>query len=130
MLRKVLTVAAMASALVLAGTNAFAYGSKSTQLSNGVLTIAADDGCVVSGNCSLYYSATKYKKTGGSKVTIQLRMSTGDELFMASSRSISKGQTASHSWGGKKKSRVPDCTIVGHMTASTGVYYTPPIGVC
>ncbi|MFE2319047.1 hypothetical protein ACFXC8_39110 [Streptomyces sp. NPDC059441] len=130
MLRKKLVVAAMTGALVLTGTSAFAFGSKSTQLDNGVLTINGDDGCLVSGNCSLYYSSTVYKKTGGSKVTVQLALDTTDSLFFDSEKTISSGQTVSHSWGGKKKSAVPDCTITGYMKASTGNYYTPQINVC
>lgn len=130
MLMKKLAVAAMAGVIVMTGTSAFAYGSKSTQLSNGVLSINADDGCLVSNNCSLYYSFTTYKKTGGSKVTIQVAMTTGEELFLDAQKSISSGQKLSHSWGGKRKSAVPDCSIAGYMKASTGNYYTPNIGVC
>ncbi|MFI9564244.1 hypothetical protein [Streptomyces rishiriensis] len=129
-MRKKLIVAAMTGALVLTGTSAFAFGSKSTQLSNGVLTINGDDGCLVSGNCSLYYSSTTYKKTGGSKVTIQLAMTTGASLFLDTQKSISSGQTLSHSWGAKRKSDVPDCSIAGYMKASTGNYYTPNLEVC
>ncbi|MEV0220054.1 hypothetical protein [Streptomyces sp. NPDC050704] len=129
-LKKTLAVVAMTSALVMAGTSAFAYGSKSTQLSNGVLTINADDGCLVSGNCSLYYSSTKYKKTGGSKVTIQLALATGNGLYLDTQKSISSGQTLSHSWGGLRKSDASDCSVAGYMKASTGNYYTPNIGVC
>ncbi|MEU0036237.1 hypothetical protein [Streptomyces sp. NPDC006333] len=130
MLKKTLAVAAMTGALILTGTTAFAYGSKSTQLSNGVLTINGDDGCLVSGNCSLYYSSTTYKKTGGSKVTIQLAMTTENALFLDTQKSISSGQTLSHSWGGKKKSDTGDCSIAGYMKASTGNYYTPNLSVC
>lgn len=130
MLRKTLAVVAMTGALALTGTTAFAFGSKSTALSNGTLTVSADDGCQVSGNCTLYYSATSYKKTGGSTVTIQLAMTTSDELFLDTQKSIRAGQTLSHSWGGQRKSRVPDCTIAGYMRASTGNYYTPPLSVC
>jgi hypothetical protein len=129
-LKKTLAIAAMTGALVLTGTNAFAFGSKSTQLSNGVLTINGDDGCLVSGNCALYYSSTTYKKTGGSTVTIQLAMTTGASLFLDTQKTISAGQTLSHSWGGKKKSEVPDCSIAGYMKASTGNYYTPNLNVC
>ncbi|WP_055692465.1 hypothetical protein [Streptomyces prasinus] len=128
MLKKSLT-AALTAALVLTGSSAFA-GSKSTALSNGTLTISADDGCLVSGNCSLYYSATTYKKTGGSKATIQLAMTTGAAAYKDSQKSISAGQTQSKSWGGKKKSEVPDCSIAGFMVANTGTYYTPNLSVC
>lgn len=130
MLKKALAVVAMTGVLALTGTTAFAYGSKSTALSNGTLTISADDGCLVTGNCTQYYSATKYKKTGGSRVTIQLAMTTSSELFFDTQKSIAAGQTISHSWGGKQKSRVPDCTIAGYMKASTGNYYTPPLSIC
>ncbi|MFG2481065.1 hypothetical protein [Streptomyces fagopyri] len=130
MLKKTLAVAAMTGALILTGTTAFAYGSKSTQLSNGVLAINGDDGCLVSGNCSLYYSSTTYKKSGGSKVTIQLAMTTGKALFLDTQKSISSGQTLSHSWGGKKKSDTDGCSIAGYMKASTGNYYTPNLSVC
>ncbi|MFJ4563960.1 hypothetical protein ACIP4U_09625 [Streptomyces caelestis] len=129
MLVKKLTVAAMTGVLALTGTSAFAE-SASTSLSNGTLTISEEDGCKVTGNCSLYYSSTAYKKTGGSKVDIRLGMTTSKELFLDDWKTISKGQTLSHSWGGKKKSAVPDCTIVGYMKASTGDYYTPPVNVC
>ncbi|WP_093772918.1 hypothetical protein [Streptomyces sp. yr375] len=78
----------------------------------------------------MYYSSTTYKKTGGSKVTIQLAMDTGASLVVDTQKSISSGQTLSHSWGGKKKSDVPDCSIAGYMKASTGNYYTPNLSVC
>ncbi|MCK8434179.1 hypothetical protein G3I77_14430 [Streptomyces sp. D2-8] len=57
-------------------------------------------------------------------------MNTSKELSLDKWRTISKGQTVSRSWGGQKKSAVPDCTIVGYMKASTGDYYTPPVNVC
>ncbi|MEU0384353.1 hypothetical protein [Streptomyces chartreusis] len=129
MLGKKLAVATMTGVLALTGTSAFAE-SKSTSLSNGTLTISEQDGCQVTGNCSLFYSSTSYKKTGGSKVDIRLGMTTSDEMFLDTWKTISKGQTVSHSWGGLKKSRVSDCTIVGYMKASTGDYYTPPVNVC
>ncbi|RPE43232.1 hypothetical protein EDD90_6424 [Streptomyces sp. Ag109_O5-1] len=130
MLSKKLVVAAMTGALVMTGTSAFAFGTKSTSLQNGTLSIFAQDGCDVSANCSLYYSSTTYKKTGGSSVSIQLGMTTGDSLYLDTAKTIKSGQTASHSWGGKSKAAVPDCTIVGYMKASTGDYYTPPVDVC
>ncbi|MCQ9179912.1 hypothetical protein KMT30_12940 [Streptomyces sp. IBSBF 2953] len=132
MLKKALTVAALTSALVLTGTTAsFAFGSKSTALSNGTLTIDGDDGCLVSGNCALYYSSTKYhKERGDARVTIQLAMTTGRSLFLDTQKTIGKGQTLSHSWGGKKKSDTDECSIAGYMKSSTGNYYTPNLEVC
>ncbi|WP_307627349.1 hypothetical protein [Streptomyces turgidiscabies] len=120
----------MTGVIVMTGTSAFAFGTKSYTLENGVLSIEAQDGCLVSNNCSLYYSATTYEKKEGSKVTIQLAMTTGNELFLDTQKSISAGQTWTHSWGGKRKSAVADCSIAGYMKASTGNYYTPNIGVC
>lgn len=126
MLKKTTAVAlSVASIMALSAGTAAAFGSKSTALSNGTLTITADDGCSVSGNCSLYYSATTYKKTGGSTVSIQLAMTTSDALYKAAAVNISSGQTKTHSWGGKAKSAVSDCDITGYMVASTGQYYTP-----
>jgi hypothetical protein len=127
---KKLAVAVMTGVIVMTGTSAFAFGTKSNKLDNGLLSINSQDGCLVSNNCSLYYSATTYEKKQGSKVTIQLAMTTGDELFLDTQKSISAGQTFSHSWGGKRKSAVPDCSIAGYMKASTGNYYTPNVGVC
>lgn len=72
MLGQKMAVAVMTGALIMTGTSAFAFGTKSTQVSNGVLSVTAQDGCDVSANCSLHYSATTYKKTGGSRVSIQL----------------------------------------------------------
>ncbi|MCE3034659.1 MULTISPECIES: hypothetical protein [Streptomyces] len=129
-MKKQVAVAVAAGLLVLTGSNAYAYGSKSTALSNGTLYIHGDDGCLVSNNCSLYYSATEYKKTGGSTVTIQLALDTGKSLFLDSQRTAVKGSDIKHSWGGKKKSDVPDCSIAGYMKASTGNYYTPNLNVC
>ncbi|MER5858254.1 hypothetical protein ABT131_21970 [Streptomyces sp900105245] len=129
-MKKRLVIAAMTGLLVLTGTNAYAFGSKSTALSNGTLYIHGDDGCLVSNNCSLYYSATEYKKTGGSKVTIQLAMDTGADLFFDTQKTAVAGSDIKHSWGGKKKSAVPDCSIAGYMKASTGNYYTPNLSVC
>ncbi|MFD8615592.1 hypothetical protein [Streptomyces sp. NPDC059631] len=130
MTMKRVAVAAVTALLVFSGANAYAYGTKSTSLSNGTLYIHGDDGCLVSNNCSLYYSATEYKKTGGSRVTIQLAMTTGEELFLDSQKTAVDGSDIKHSWGGKKKSAVPDCSIAGYMKASTGNYYTPNLSVC
>lgn len=57
-------------------------------------------------------------------------MTTSLNLFLDTSKTIKSGQTVSHSWGGKSKAIVPDCSIVGYMKASTGDYYTPPVDVC
>jgi hypothetical protein len=130
MLGKKFAVGAMTAALVMGGTSAYAFGTKSTQLSNGVLSVTAQDGCEVSANCSLYYSATTYKKTAGNTVTIQLAMTTSEALYLDTQKTISAGQTLTKSWGGKSKAAVSDCTIAGYMKASTGNYYTPQVGVC
>ncbi|EKX63801.1 NADAR family protein [Streptomyces ipomoeae] len=129
-MKKRIAVAALTSLLVLSGTNAYAFGTKSTKLDNGTLYIHGDDGCAVSGNCSIYYSATEYKKTGGSKVTIQLAMVTKNSIFKDSQKTAVAGSVIKHSWGGKKKSDTGSCTITGYMVASTGKYYTPPLSVC
>ncbi|GGY71234.1 hypothetical protein [Streptomyces xanthochromogenes] len=83
----------------------------------------------VSGNCSLYYSQTSYKKTGGSPVSIQLGLAYGG-YYKTSAMTISSGQTKTHSWGGLLKSNADDCSVAGYMVATTGNYYTPPVGVC
>ncbi|MFR9796132.1 hypothetical protein ACL02U_09550 [Streptomyces sp. MS06] len=127
---KRLAVATLTGLLVLSGANAYAFGSKSTSLSNGRLYIHGDDGCLVSNNCSLYYSATEYKKTAGSKVSIRLALDTGAALYFDSWKTAVAGSDIKHSWGGKRKSEVPDCSIAGYMKASTGNYYTPNLSVC
>ncbi|MFF0434791.1 hypothetical protein ACFYU9_21465 [Streptomyces sp. NPDC004327] len=130
MLKKALAVGAATALLAISGGSAFA-ASKSTQLSNGVLTVTAEDGCTVSGNCGLYYSATIYKKTGGdTKVTVQLALAADNWNIYDTQKTISKGQTVSKSWGGRAKADAGGCRVAGYMKASTGNYYTPTIDVC
>lgn len=121
---------AMAAALVLAGNTAFA-ASTSTKLSNGTLYFEAVDGYKVSGNHSLFYSTTKYKKTGGSTTSIQLALWTETKLTKTDAMSISAGQTKSKSWGGlPKASWAPVCKATGYMVASSGKYTTPTVTFC
>lgn len=128
MFKRAATAFALASALVLTGSTAFA-GSTSTKLSNGTLTFIANDGCTVSGNCSLFYASTSYKKTGGATVSIILSLATGKGYLYDSQQNISAGQTKTKSWGGLLKSST-DCTPQGYMKTSTGNYYTPYLKVC
>ncbi|GGU13070.1 hypothetical protein [Streptomyces violascens] len=131
MFKKAVTVAALTGALALTGGTAFAFGGASTSLSNGTLSVYADDGCNVSGNCSLFYSQTSYKKTGGSSVSIQLAVWTDNRLRKTDAMTVSSGQTKTNSWGGIAKSESSStCNITGYMVASTGKYYTPPVSVC
>ncbi|MFE5191363.1 hypothetical protein [Streptomyces sp. NPDC056628] len=131
---RVLTTAAVSVSLALGGgAAAFAGtgGTTSTTLSNGTLYFEAQNGSVVSGNSSVFYGATKYKKTGGSKVTATLKMSTEQAAFSSPQKSASAGQTISHSFGAKSIARyAPDCDAVGLMVASTGQYYTPHVSFC
>ena len=124
----------MSASLVLGGaTAAFAGtgGTTSTALSNGTLYFEAHNGSVVTGNSSLFYGATKYSKTGGSKVTAYLKMSTSEAVFTSPLKSVSAGQTISYSFGGQSIAKyAPDCDATGLMDASTGQYYTPSISFC
>ncbi|MFI7337230.1 hypothetical protein ACIBUY_04735 [Streptomyces sp. NPDC050085] len=128
---RALAAAALTTALVFSGASAYA-ASTSTQLSNGTLYFSAQDGAVVSGNGSLFYGATKYKKTGGSKVNVYLKMSTSESVFSSPLKSVSSGQTVDYSFGGKSKAKyAPDCRATGLMDASTGgPYYTPTVNFC
>ena len=131
MFKKAIAIAAAAAGIIaLTGGTAFAYGSKSTKLSNGVLKVTADNGCTVSGNCSLYYAQTSYKKTGGDRAPIQLALSTGVALFKTDAMKISAGETKTKNWGGLAKSQTTDCSVAGYMIASTGKYYTPNLDDC
>ncbi|WP_445282426.1 hypothetical protein [Streptomyces sp. DSM 118148] len=131
---RTLTIAAVSAMLVFGGTaTAFAGtgGSTSTKLSNGTLKFEARNGSVVSGNSSVFYGATEYDKSGGSKVYATLRMETSEALFSDSEKAVSAGQTISHSFGAKSIARyAPDCWAVGLMDASTGKYYTPRVSFC
>ncbi|MFF8603929.1 hypothetical protein ACF065_31565 [Streptomyces sp. NPDC015232] len=125
-----MTTAALAAAIVLTGSSAFA-ASTSTQLSNGKLYFEALDGYLVSGNHSQFFSMTQYTKTGGSTVSIQLALSTSTAVFKTDAMKISAGQTKSKSWGGLSKAQyAPDCTATGYMIATTGKYYTPTVRFC
>lgn len=120
----------MASALVFAGNTAFAV-STSTKLSNGTLYFEAQDGSQVSGNRTLFYSMTKYTKTGGSATSIQLALWTSEQLWKADAVTISAGQSKAKSWGGlPKASWAPDCKATGYMVASSGKYTTPTVTFC
>ncbi|MFE9395634.1 hypothetical protein [Streptomyces flavidovirens] len=125
-----MATAAMTATLVLVGNTAFA-ASTSTSLSNGTLYFEAQDGANVSGNSSLFYSATKYKKTGGSATSIQLALWTSEAIFKTDAMSISAGQTKSKSWGGLSKAKyAPDCKATGYLIASSGKYTTPTVSFC
>ncbi|MFD8005300.1 hypothetical protein [Streptomyces mirabilis] len=131
---RVLTTAAVSASLILGGaTAAFAGtgGTTSTKLDNGTLYFEARNGSVVSGNSSVFYGATKYKKTGGSKVTAYLKMVTGEAIFSSPQKTVSSGATIDYSFGAKSIARfAPDCDASGLMDASTGQYYTPSISFC
>ncbi|MGW1746457.1 hypothetical protein ACWCRD_12700 [Streptomyces sp. NPDC002092] len=131
---RVLTTAAVSAALVIGGsTAAFAGtgGTTSTELSNGTLYFEVHNGSVVTGNSSLFYGATKYTKTGGSKVTAYLKMSTSEAVFTSPLKTVSAGQSISYSFGGQSIAKyAPDCDAAGLMDASTGQYYTPNISFC
>ncbi|GGQ21188.1 hypothetical protein [Streptomyces roseolilacinus] len=123
-------VTASAGLVFCTGGMAAAEKSVSTKLSNGVLTVIAEDGCVLGGNCKLFFPATQYKKTSGSKVSIQLALDTGNSLHKTEAMTISSGQTKSKSWGGMPKSKAKDCSVAGYMVATTGKYWTPNLKVC
>lgn len=40
------------------------------------------------------------------------------------------GSDIEFSWGSKKKSAVPDCSVAGYMKAGTDNCYTPNLSVC
>jgi hypothetical protein len=130
-IRTLATVTAVAAALVFGAGSAYA-ASTSTQLSNGTLYFTAEDGANVTGNSSLFYATTKYKKTGGSTVTVYLKMDTSEGIFSSPLKSVSAGSTVSYSFGGKSIAQyAPDCEATGLMDASTGgPYYTPTVSFC
>lgn len=101
-------------------------------MSNGTLYYEALDGSEVTGNSTLFYGATKYKKTGGGKVTVQLGQETVEGSWYSDSKSISSGQTVSHSFGGQSKAKYAyDCKATGKMKASNGgPWYTPTVHFC
>ncbi|WP_240139961.1 hypothetical protein [Streptomyces sp. MUM 178J] len=103
-----------------------------TKLANGVLKFEANDGGHVSGNSGLFYSATTYTKTGGSRVDIILKLQTSEIIKAGPKKSVSKGQTVGHSFGGLSKARyAPDCRVSGLMNASNGgPYWTPSVKFC
>ncbi|WTO37653.1 hypothetical protein OG399_26295 [Streptomyces achromogenes] len=131
---RMLTIVAMSAALVFAGTaTAFAGtgGTTSTKLSNGTLKFEARNGSVIDGNSSVFYSATEYDKSGGSKVYATLKMETSNARFSDTEKAVSAGQSISHSFGAKSIAKyAPDCWAVGLMDASTGKYYTPHVSFC
>ncbi|MYW17005.1 hypothetical protein GT039_15750 [Streptomyces sp. SID2955] len=131
---RMLTSAAVSAALVIGGaTTAFAGtgGTTSTKLSNGKLQFEARNGSVVDGNSSVFYSATEYDKSGGSKVYATLKMETSVAQFSDTEKAVSAGQSISHSFGAKSIAKyAPDCWAVGLMDASTGKYYTPHVSFC
>ncbi|MFF1296494.1 MULTISPECIES: hypothetical protein [unclassified Streptomyces] len=131
---RIFTIAAVSLALVFGGAAAaFAGtgGSTSTKLSNGTLKFEARNGSVVSGNSSVFYGATQYNKTGGSKVYATLMMETSTALFQDSQKAVSAGGSISHSFGALSIARyAADCTATGRMDATTGKYYTPTITFC
>ncbi|MER5772035.1 hypothetical protein [Streptomyces sp. NPDC001985] len=131
MIRRAMAVTAATAALVLFAGSAAHAKSTETQLSNGILYFEATDGRYVSGNPSVFFSATQYKKTGGSTTQIQLALWTTTKLIKDDARSISAGQTKGKSWGGlPKASHAPDCKATGYMIASSGKYTTPTLTFC
>ncbi|WP_459738534.1 hypothetical protein [Streptomyces sp. E-15] len=131
---RIATIATLSTALVLGSTttaSAGTGGTTSTKLSNGKLSFEARNGSVVSGNSSVFYSATQYEKTGGHKVYVTLKMETSEAVFKDTEKSVSKGQKVAHSFGAQSIAKyAPDCTATGRMDATTGTYYTPPMTFC
>ncbi|GHH18126.1 hypothetical protein [Streptomyces rubradiris] len=129
-----LTIATLSTALIFGATTAASAGTggtTSTKLSNGKLKFEARNGSVVSGNSSVFYGATEYEKSGGSKVYVTLMMVTSEALFRDSQKAVSAGQKVSHSFGAQSIAKyAPDCSATGLMDATTGKYYTPPVTFC
>ncbi|MEU2436931.1 hypothetical protein ACFY9A_10330 [Streptomyces rubradiris] len=129
-----LTIATLSTALIFGAVTAASAGTggtTSTKLSNGKLSFEARNGSVVSGNSSVFYSATEYEKSGGSKVYVTLMMVTSEALFKDTQKAVSARQTISHSFGAQSIAKyAPDCSATGLMDATTGKYYTPPVTFC
>ncbi|MGW1207010.1 hypothetical protein [Streptomyces cyaneofuscatus] len=118
-----------AASLCVAGAASSAWAaSTSTKLSNGTIHSTVENGRQVSGNSSLFYSVVKYSKTGGSKVSVTLLMDAG-KPYSSGSFSVSSGQTATHSFGGKP---VPSgCRATGGINAAgQGYFWTPSLNPC
>ncbi|MFG2472404.1 hypothetical protein ACGFXB_44260 [Streptomyces canus] len=129
---RTLATATAVAATLLAGAGSAYAASTSTSLSNGTLYFTAEDGANVTGNSSLFYSTTKYKKTGGSTVNVYLKLDTSEGIWSSPLKSVSSGQTVSYSFGGKSIANdAPDCEATGLMDASNGgPYYTPTVSFC
>ncbi|MGW1207009.1 hypothetical protein [Streptomyces cyaneofuscatus] len=119
-----------AASLCVVGAASSAWGaSTSTKLSNGTLHSTVENGRLVSGNSSLFYSVVKYSKTGGSTVTATLVIDAGGKVYASSPSNVASGKSKSFSFGGKP---VPTtCRATGGMNVSgQGWFWTPSLNPC
>ncbi|WP_326804501.1 hypothetical protein OIE49_26930 [Streptomyces sp. NBC_01788] len=126
--KKVGMVAAAALCVLGAGTSAWA-GTTSTSLSNGTLYSTVENGRLVSGNSSLFYSSAKYTKTGGSAISAVFAMDASGKIYSSPAFGLSTGQTKTHSFGGLP---VPSgCRATGGMSVSgQGTFWAPTLNPC
>ncbi|MFV5999048.1 hypothetical protein ACNPQM_43910 [Streptomyces sp. NPDC056231] len=98
--KKVGVIAAASLCVLGAGSSAWA-ASTSTKLSNGTLYSTVENGRIVSGNSSLFYSTVKYSKSGGSTVSAILVMDSGSTVYSSAASNVAAGASKSYSFGGK-----------------------------
>ncbi|GAB7033857.1 hypothetical protein AB0G35_26690 [Streptomyces sp. NPDC021749] len=119
---------AVGGALLVAmgSTAAYAGGSTSTSLSNGTLYFEAHNGREIGQSSSKIYTGVRYKKTGGSAVSAQLKVDLEGGLYKDSWKTVKAGQTINYSVS-VPVSVASDCSAVGIMSANGTMYETPYI---
>ncbi|WP_143179611.1 MULTISPECIES: hypothetical protein [Streptomyces] len=110
----------------MGSTAAYAGGSTSTELSNGVLYFEAHNGREIGQSSSKVYTGERYKKTGGSAVSALLKVDFAGGLYKDTVKTVKAGQTISWSLS-VPVSVASDCSAVGLMSANGTTYETPYI---
>ncbi|MEU7184140.1 MULTISPECIES: hypothetical protein [Streptomyces] len=112
--------------VAMSSTVAYAGGSTKTQLSNGVLYFEAHNGREIGQSSTKVYTGERYTKTGGSAVSVQMKVDFAGGLYKDTVKTVKAGQTVNYSLS-VPVSVASDCSAVGVMTANGTMYETPYI---
>ncbi|WP_159393406.1 hypothetical protein [Streptomyces rimosus] len=123
---RVISVGGVALA-AMGATTAFANGTSSTQLENGVLGFTAFNGVAIGSSSTKFYASDSYRKTGGGTVSVVFGLYTQKSDYTSGAKTVKKGQTVSHNFGAKPISDVPKCFAIGYMNSGGKSYETPSV---
>ncbi|GGX36357.1 hypothetical protein [Streptomyces noursei] len=110
----------------MGSTVAYAGGSTKTELSNGMLYFEAHNGREIGQSSTKVYTGEKYVKSGGSTVSVQMKVDFAGGLYKDTVKTVKAGQTVNYSLS-VPVSVASDCSAVGLLSANGTTYETPYI---